>query len=292
MRTTFCRTVTKDKLRLDGLLFEPNKKSKIAVLHIHGMAGNFYENFFLDSMAKEYTKAGYTFLTANNRGHDYIADIKKEGSKEQFKRIGDTFEKIEDCILDINAWLKFLKTKGYKKFILQGHSLGTVKAVFYLSKRPNHPFSALVLASPPDMLGLVRIKAEKKNFKRDLAEAKRLISKNQADAFLSSKIWDSYYKSASSYLNFFADGAKTDVFPILRDGGFKALESIKIPILAFYGGNDDAVVFSPHKDLEVIKKHIKDPQSKTLIISDAPHSYFKHEKQVALTVVGWLRQLL
>ena len=290
MKTTFCRTVTKDRLRLDGLLFEPNKKSKIAILHIHGMSGNFYENAFLDSMAKEYTKAGYAFLTANNRGHDHIADVKKEGPKEQYKRIGDIFEKIEDCVFDIDAWLKFLKTNGYKRFILQGHSLGTVKAVYYLGKRPKHPFEVLVLASPPDMLGLVRVKEEKKNFKRDLAEAKRLISKNQDDAFLSNKIWGEYYKSASSYLNFFADGAKTDVFPILRNGKFKALEGIKIPILVFYGSNDDAVVFSPHKDLEIIKKHIRNSQSKTLVIGNASHSYFKHEKQVALTIVRWLRQ--
>ena len=292
MKTTFCRVVTADKLRLEGLLFEPDRKSNIAVLHIHGMAGNFYENIFLDSMADEYTKAGYALLSFNNRGHDYIADFQIVGSKENQKRIGDAFEKIEDCILDIEAWISFLKLKGYKIFVLQGHSLGAVKAVYYLSDRPKNPFSALILASPPDMLGLVRAEAEKSNFMRDLNEAKELVEKKQGNTWLKNKTWNWYYKSAQSYIDFFADGAKTDIFPILRNGDFNKLESIKIPILVFYGGNDDAAVFFPEKDLEIIKKHIKNPKSKTLLIGTAPHSYFKHEKQAAKNVVNWLKEVL
>lgn len=292
MKTTFCRTKTVDNLRLDGLLFEPDKKSSTGVLHIHGMAGNFYENIFLDSMAEEYTKAGYAFLTVNTSGHDFIADLAVVGEKEQHKRAGQIFEKFEDCVSDIDAWLKFFKSKGYDKLILQGHSLGAVKIVYYFYKKPESGLSALIIASPPDMLGLARVEAEKKNFERDFAEAKKLVAEDRGKVFLSNIIWNWYYISAETYLNIVADGAETDVFPILRAGDFKELESIKIPILAFYGGTDDAAVFSPKKDLEIIEKHLKNKKSKTLLVGTAPHSYFKHEKQVALAVVDWLKEIL
>lgn len=292
MKTTFCRTKTDDNLRLDGLLFEPDQKSSIGVLHIHGMAGNFYENIFLDSMAEEYTKAGYAFLTVNTSGHDSIADLAIIGEKEQHKRVGQIFEKFEDCVSDIDAWLKFFKSKGYDKLILQGHSLGAAKVVYYLYKKPESDFVALVTASPPDMLGLARVEAEEKNFERDFAEAKKLVAEGRGRTFLSNIIWNWYYISAETYLNIVADGAETDVFPILRGGDFKELENIKIPILAFYGGTDDAAVFSPEKDLGIIKKHLKNKKSKTLLIGTAPHSYFKHEKQTALVVVDWLKEIL
>lgn len=292
MKTTFYRTKTTDNLRLDGLFFEPDQKSSIGILHIHGMAGNFYENVFLDLMAEEYTKVGYAFLTVNTSGHDFITDLQVVGEREQYKRKGQIFEKFEDCVLDIDTWLKFFKSKGYDRLILQGHSLGAVKVVYYLYKKPKSDVVALILASPPDMLGLVRVEAEKKNFERDLTEARKLVAEGKGDALLSNKIWDWYYKSAQSYLNIFADSAKTDVFPILRGGDFKELESIKIPILAFYGGTDDKTVFSPEKDLEIIQKHLKNEKSKTLLISTAPHSYFKHEKQAALAVVNWLKEIL
>lgn len=273
------------------MFFEPDKKFSTAILHIHGMGENFYENTFLDSMAEGYTKAGYAFLTGNNRGHDFVADFQIVGPRERHKRIGDAFEQIEDCVFDIDAWLNFLKRKGYKRFILQGHSLGAVKAVYYLSHKKKNSFGALVLASPPDMLGLVRIKTEKDNFARDLKEARKLVKQNKNDIWLENKVWNLYYKSAKSYVNFFADNAKTDVFPILRNGDFKELKSIKIPILAFYGGTDDAAVFSPEKDLGIIKKHLKNEKSKTLLIGAAPHSYFKHEKQTASAVVSWLKKV-
>jgi alpha-beta hydrolase superfamily lysophospholipase len=292
MKTTFCRTKTADNLRLDGLLFEPDKKSFTGVLHIHGMAGNFYENIFLDSMAEEYTNAGYAFLTVNTSGHDFIANLAVIGETEQHKMAGQIFEKFEDCISDIDTWLNFFKFKGYNRVILQGHSLGAVKVVYYLYKKPESDLSALVIASPPDMLGLARVEAEKKNFERDLAEAKRLVAEGKGKNFLSNIIWNWYYISAETYLNIMADGAKTDVFPILRGGAFEELESVKIPTLAFYGGTDDAAVFSPEKDLEIIKKHLKNEKSKTLLIDTAPHSYFKHEKQTALSVVNWLKEIL
>lgn len=292
MKTTFCRTMTANNLRLDGLLFEPDEKSSTGVLHIHGMAGNFYENLFLDSMAEEYTKAGYAFLTVNTSGHDFVADLAVIGEKEHHKRAGQIFEKFEDCLSDIDAWLEFFRSKGYDKIILQGHSMGTVKIVYYLYKKPESSLVALVLASPPDMLGLARVEVEKKNFERDSAEAKKLVAKGNGKTFLSNIIWNWYYISAETYLNIFADGSEADVFPILRNGNFQELESIKIPVLAFYGGTDDATVFSPEKDLEIIKNHLQNKNSKTLLIGTAPHSYFKHEKQTALAVVNWLKEIL
>ncbi len=292
MKTTFCRTKTEENLRLDGLLFEPDNKSSIGILHIHGMAGNFYENIFLDSMAEEYTNAGYAFLTVNTSGHDHIADLAIVGEEEGYKRKGQIFERFEDCISDIDAWLKYFKSKGYNKIILQGHSLGAVKVVYYLYKKPETDLAALVIASPPDMLGKARVEAERKSFERDLTEAKKIVTEGDDKALLSNIIWDWYYISAGTYLNIVAEEAKTDVFPILRGGDFKELESIKIPILAFYGGTDDVVVFSPEKDLEIIKKHLMNEKSKTLLVGTASHSYFKHEKQAALGVVDWLKEIL
>ena len=80
--------------------------------------------------------------------------------------------------------------------------------------------------------------------------------------------------------------------PTLINGDFKELEGIEVPVLAFYGGNDGATVFSPEKDLETIKNHLKNSKSKTFIVEGAPHSYFKHEGQVASAVVDWLKQVL
>src|SRR5258708_4101905 len=124
MKTTFTRVVTEDKLILQGLLYEPDQKTDKIILHVHGMAGNFYENKFLDVMAKTFTDNGWALLVPNTRGHDFISDFPVAGEKEEYKRIGNFREKFEECVLDIKAWLDFASTENYRDVVLQGHSLG------------------------------------------------------------------------------------------------------------------------------------------------------------------------
>ena len=63
------RIQTSDGIELDGLYCEAEGASGPAVIHIHGMAGNFYESRFVDAIADRLASLGIAFLTANNRGH-------------------------------------------------------------------------------------------------------------------------------------------------------------------------------------------------------------------------------
>jgi predicted alpha/beta-fold hydrolase len=66
----FVETTTEDDLILQGIIAEPKKKTKSAVLHIHGMAGNFWENDFIKTMISDYPANGHTFLTVETRGSE------------------------------------------------------------------------------------------------------------------------------------------------------------------------------------------------------------------------------
>lgn len=61
------KTVTADGLEHCG--FWIDKKSKIAVFHSHGTAGDFYTHKFIEKEAEELSSNGISFLTANNRGY-------------------------------------------------------------------------------------------------------------------------------------------------------------------------------------------------------------------------------
>ena len=288
MDIEFYRVVTKDKLILQGLLYKPVKPTNKAILHIHGMAGNFYENKFLDSMAKYFTKKGWSFLTVNTRGHDFIADFPLEGKEEKYKRVGNVWEKIEDCVLDIEPWINFLEGEGYKKIILQGHSLGAVKSVYYLAKKQDKRISRLILASPPDMIGLAE---EGKGHKRILKLSKRMVKQGKGDHILHEKLWGWYYLSANTYLDFGERDRPIDVFNTYDKNKPSILANVKIPTLAFFGSKDDAAILSVKEALEIIKGKAKNcPQFDTGVIADAPHSYFGHENEVARRIISWLEK--
>lgn len=282
--------MTGDGLRLAGLLFEPDIKTKTVILHLHGRAGNFYSNTFLDAMIDGYTKAGLAFLGVNTRGHDQIADF-RVGKTQQIRRIGQAFDIFGDCLLDITAWLDFLKDSGYERIILQGHSHGAAKAVYFLSKFPRPEIIALVLASPADAAGLLK-KTDQLSFDRDLAEANELVAHGLGSQLLAHKIRDWYYVSAKGFADEFGKNSKANIFPISGNGEFKELADIKIPVLAFYGSKEDIAILSPQDDLEIIGKHLGNPKSKKLIVSGADHTYLGHEDGIANEIATWIKEII
>lgn len=288
MKTTFCRTNTRDNLRLTGLLFEPEQKTKFGILHLPGRAGNFYANHFLDEMIDVYVKAGFGFLSVNLRGHDMISDF-RIGRTEKIRRIGQAFDIFEECVDDIGAWLEFFRSRGYEKIILQGHSQGSGKIVYFLSQKSSPDISAIVLMSPADAAGLLK-KYSGENFEKDLIEARDMVAQDRGEELLPRKIRDWYYVSAKSFIDEFSPDSKANIFPIFGNGNFEKLDNIKIPILAFFGSKEDLCVYSPREDLRIITEHLKNPQSETVIIDGANHTYLGYENQIASLVIDWLEK--
>lgn len=289
MKTSFLRQTTDDKLILQGQLYEPEESTKNLILHIHGMSGNFYENRFLDAMASTFTHNGWAFLTPNTRGHDFIADFPIEGTEEKYKRIGNVFEKFEECILDIKCWMDFVEKQGYKNIILQGHSLGCSKAVYYLFKTGDKRVQKLILASQADMVGfgLKWNKCEEMT-----ALAKKLVKEGKGDQILPELLDQWSYLSAKTHLDFHTPGNPIDVFNTYdRNASSEALEAINIPTLAFMGDNHDSYLTkTPEESLEIVKSKMTNCKNLTTsVVKGAPHSYFAHEQEVADLIVNWLQ---
>ncbi len=102
MKTFFTEMRSTDCIAMHGVLFEPDEKTDTIVIHHHGIEGNFYENTFIPFMAEAYTSAGIAFMTYNNRGHDYICDLKMDTSDGVKSLKGGTaFEKIADNAMDV-----------------------------------------------------------------------------------------------------------------------------------------------------------------------------------------------
>ena len=66
-----------DEIELPGILYTPDEDTDKIVIHVHGLNGNFYENRFIDTLAKSYTDKNYAFLTFNNRGAGFITELLK-----------------------------------------------------------------------------------------------------------------------------------------------------------------------------------------------------------------------
>jgi len=290
MKTSFHRIYTKDKLELHGLLYQPDRKVKTALAHVHGMARNFYENRFLDSLAKILTQNDIAFSPFNNRGNGHLITlVKKINKKFEYVKIGNAFERFKDCILDIKAHLDFLENRGFNNIHLSGHSLGTCKATYYLAKTQDKRVKSLILLSPSDMLGLVR--EDKKRFKKDIDTAKKMIKKKRGDKLMPQEVWDEYPMCANTYFDLFGNNSLAAIFNFHNPSDkFKILSQISCPIFAIMGKKDDVLIVPIEKIMKIIKeKATSSPQCKFKILGNATHDYRGYEKELAKNILNWIK---
>ena len=106
MRQDLVRINSVDGIEMPGILYKPDNDTKRVVIHVHGLNGNFYENRFIDILAKTYTNINIALLTFNNRGKDYISEFIKGN---EIEIIGGCLERFEDCVLDIDGAVNWAK---------------------------------------------------------------------------------------------------------------------------------------------------------------------------------------
>jgi pimeloyl-ACP methyl ester carboxylesterase len=292
----FHRLTTEDGLELHGILARPRRRTRTAVLHVHGWDGNFYENRFIDHAARVCLKHNLGFFTANNRGHDYLADVLRTNRGEhkfEYVQLGGVHESMADCLLDIRACVRFLESQGFDRAILQGHSHGATKVAWYLYRTKDKRVPGLVLLSPSDDLGLIR-RGLGKRFPEALDFARYHIHNGRPRKLMPEDMFQ-YPVSAATFLDTFGPDSIAKMFNMSRTDRlrFPELATIRVPVLVAVGTVDEAFIGDSHDYVRNIKACLTSaPSVSTSVISRAPHNFLGHETRLARVLDRWLGRLV
>src|SRR5690606_5581442 len=292
MKTRFAIFQAKDGIVLHGLLFEPDERCQSLVVHLHGMAGNFYENSFIPVLAEQYTENGIALLVFNNRGHDYICDLVRvvPGGTDSLKG-GFAYESIEECLFDVEGALSYAARLGYERIVLQGHSSGANKIVYSMAQKLLN-VTGVALLSPCDDVGLHL--DEVKDRRIQLKEqAQELVKAGTPEALMPLGTFYDYWLSAATYLACFEDGSVFDTFPYRdEDASFSMYSSIKVPIFVSCGTDGEYLLQSITEVREILSTKTSNTSRLSFeVIEGASHSYGGKEKELASRLVKWLRQV-
>ena len=228
-------------------------------------------------MAEEFPKHNISFLTTNNRGTGALQPS-LPGS------IGEVFE---DCIQDIDAWIEFAKSRGYTKIILQGHSLGTEKTVYYAAKG-HHAIHGIILLAPSDSSG---------NQKKFLPENIRKKLDNQTKEFLQHKKGNELLtahplphagfapKTAASYASFFGPNAELANALPFHTQKLTLYIKLTTPILAVIGTKD---IFTAVPVQEAAALLQQNKHATVQLITNANHDFEGKEEELTKLVCEWL----
>lgn len=276
---------TSDGLPLYGM-HHKIKESKTILINIHGTASNFYENYFMEPLSGELAKRGISTLSTNNRGAAVM---------QVYPHAGAAIEHFEDCILDIDAWIDYALALGYKNIILQGHSLGAEKVVYYMNKgKYIEKIKSVILLGPADSYGeTAEFCWNKIQLKELLDEAEELVKEGNKEIFLRKK-WLSHGKvlpkSADSFLNFFRPNSElSKALPLRLGKNFKMYQKIKVPILIAIGDQEEYTVIPIKEALEALKR--ENHLASCFQLKDCNHDFEGKEEELNEIIITFLKEL-
>ncbi len=271
------RVKTKDGIHLDGIYREGKGKKSTALIWIHGLGSYFYSGQTrTKEIASACTQAGIGYFNFNTRGNNVV-------SRSSKKYLGAAFERFEDCIWDIKTIIKFAKTRGYKKFILAGHSTGANKAVYYLHKTQDASVEKVILLGPISDISAQTLQLGNKRLAKSITAARKILKKDP-QALMPREFG---FYSAKRYLSLFEAGHAEDTFPYRHPTAqWRAVSSIRQPLAVIIGSKDKHLDRRATDLIEIFRQKASSARSFSgVIIKSGNHGFFNREKELAETMI-------
>ncbi|MCI0361201.1 MAG: alpha/beta fold hydrolase [Planctomycetaceae bacterium] len=308
MHVELVRTTTGDGLRLDGALIlplplgegrgeggsvrvnplvaHPNPLPKgegtgpSAAILLHGVAGNFYTSSTFEPLIPRLQEHGLAVLSVNTRGHDSVFGSMAGNVR---RRLGAAYETVDECRLDIAAWIEFLASRGHERVVLIGHSLGAIKAVYGQAHEKWPQVAAVVAASPPRLsYSAFMNSAESSVFRESMSTAEEMTAEGRGEELFTGKFPFPLLITAAGYLDKYGPAER---YNILR---FAA--EVPCPALFTYGSKELAGGGIAFAELPEALMSLPISTSRSVTVIDgADHAYAGVAEELAAAVVRWLQ---
>jgi len=258
-----------DGVALAGLLFEP-PRARGAIVWLHGTGGaSIFESARTNQLARVFNDYRLAFFPFNNRGAYYV---RRAG--RQFG--GSAFERIRECVRDIDGAIGELRRRGYKDFTLAGHSTGANKIAVYDHYRKRNHAKRYVLVAGADDAGLLYEELGPQKFRAFLKKAPSMRNALMPGRMMT---WRAFYDMANPNGDY-------NVFPfhpaIRGRRPFRYIRAIKKPSLYIYGELDEFGF-----DTRLLSKQVGE-RSEIVVIQDADHGFSGKEDELATRIADWV----
>jgi pimeloyl-ACP methyl ester carboxylesterase len=256
----------------------PSRLPSVAIL-LHGVAGNFYTSSTFEPLIPRLNDLGLDVLSVNTRGHDSVFGAAVGLMR---RRLGAAYETVDDCRLDIAAWIGLLKSRGHERLALIGHSLGAIKAVYATAHEKHVEIVAVVAVSGPRLSYSAFMNAPESNlFWESMHTAQQMVKAGQGDELFTSKFPFPLLITAAGYIDKYGPGERYNLLQFAGEVTCPALYTYGSKELAgggiAFAGLPEAIRALPGGDNRCVE-----------ILEGADHVYTGAAAALADTIVNWL----
>lgn len=206
------QTQTSDGLRLHGALNKHPGVEGIApsvVICLHGVASNFYTSSMMATLANGIASEQFDVLRVNTRGRDNCCTM---ATNRGGTRMGAAYEIIDDCRRDVDAWVDLCKSRGYKRVVLLGHSLGAIKVIYAEANDPHELVSQVIALSPPRLSHMAFINGPRSaEYDQSLAVADQAMAMGQPGKLIDITFPFPLLIAAGSYVDKYGPGERYNI---------------------------------------------------------------------------------
>jgi len=280
MNFEFVETMTKQKIKLFGCFKRKNNNK--CILYIPGISSNFFNCKLARILGENSVDNGYDFLFSHNQGSFQIMDypVILENGEVKTTLKGSAYEKFEDCVYDIDAWLNYLYKFNYEEIVIVCHSLGCKKAIYYLNQIPNNKVSKIVMLAPKDSVNFSNLDIHKGL----LEEAKNNIDLGEGEKLLSKKFLGFNLMSSETYYQHITNPVINNIPYETVNGDFSMLNNIEKPIYVLIGSKD--LGENNEEYMKLITRNCIN--GKYTVIKDANHNFKNKEDELVSYILKYL----
>jgi pimeloyl-ACP methyl ester carboxylesterase len=278
---SLARLRTRDGIWLDGLMAEPRRRRRAALIWVHGLGSVFSSaQPLIAELSTRLNAAGIGYFKFNNRGHGVVAGRGKQLA-------GAAYERFEQSVEDIRAMIAFARTRGYRRIVLAGHSTGANKVLHYAARARDRRVGGLILLGPVSDVAAEAKRLGSRELRRRVAAAQRIARRDPRA--LVPRAWG--FWSARRYISLYRPGEVEDVFPYSRPNArWTALRSVRVPIAAVIGSRDEYLDRPAREVIEAFRRNAVRARSFTgSLVPGANHGFQKRERELAELIVRWIR---
>ncbi len=272
------RCITKDEINLIGMLYGNKDKNTEWNIIIPGVDGNIMTNEFIAYMGEYFEKENKIFLLAHHRGSFQIISSNSLDPNIPGKTVGSVFEKFDDSIYDIEAWIEYAIENGAQKINLLGHSHGCNKLINYLAtnKKYDNIINKFILISPLDL-------RTRMNRRKELDDLYKIANEKDENKFVCCGF---FYKEYSSFYDMM-ENPHVDNFPMMSDDNndFSTFNSINKDKYIVYGSDEIKYI----KNFDIKKKYLTQDVKAIDIIEGGSHIYQGKEKELAEYIINIIK---
>jgi pimeloyl-ACP methyl ester carboxylesterase len=272
---------------LAGLLYEPPRATKRAIIWLHGLGGSVFESRRTNLLAQIFIDRGIAFFPFNNRGS---AIVRRAGNDLG----GAAFERIRDCVADIDGAIRELWRRGYRDLTLAGHSTGANKIAVYDHYKPRNRAKRYVLLAGGDDTGLLFDQLGKRRFESMLSKSRAMIKARRGEE-LAPQNFGSTMISWRSLYDVGNPNGDYNVFPFmeairrvkLSRRPFRFIRSIRKVSLYIYGDRDEYCFGDVQRCVAILSEHVND-HAELIVMHDADHGFSGWESELATLIAEWV----